>query len=212
LGAILGICISAGGFLGSSGDASQGLSLFASFIADPYKAQASVLLPRLLYPIFLIASVTIMLSTVHCMISAVSFTAYKDIILSKKTESIKIARLWTILIVIVGMVLYPYLRFHYLASLPTLLYGAYSAQLSLIVVAILSLLRRRLDKRAAIASVLSGFAGTVVSVVLAIRIPDPDAQVLSPLFAVFCAISGYMLFYGKKYSLNNAGMSNKDSD
>jgi Na+/proline symporter len=198
LGVILGIAISAGGFLANSVDPSQGLTVFSATLAHPELSHGGYLLPWVLYPLFVLASVTIMLSTVHCMISAVSFTLYKDIVRAKGRQSLAHAKVWTIVVAITGMFVYPYLRFHFSASLPTLLYGAYSAQLSLIVVAVLALLGKRLSQRAAIASVICGFIGTAISVVIAIHISDPNAAVLPPLFAVFAAVAGYVLFYKRQ--------------
>ena len=136
LGAILGICISAGRLLRCIWRPQQRHHSFSTALSSPDTLSRSVLLPWVLYPLFLIASVTIMLSTVHCMISAVSFTAFKDFAPSRREESLRRARALTIGVMIIGMLLYPYLRFHFYASLPTLLYGAYSFQLSLIVIAL----------------------------------------------------------------------------
>lgn len=197
LGVVLGICIGAGGYLGTAGnpDNSAPLSTFAAVIASGNSPLSDRFHSVFLYPLFLLASVTVMLSTVHCMISAISFTAHKDLV---GKPSIRNAKLVTALIVLLGMLVYPYLRIKLGANLQTVLYGAYSAQLSLFVVAILALLGRRLCARAAIASIVFGFAGTVVAVFLAIVNGSDSAAVLPPIFAVCAAIAGYIFFYDDK--------------
>jgi hypothetical protein len=195
LGVALGICISAGGFLSAGGDPSNGLTLLVGSLSSHSVIGTGQVISWLVYPMFIISSVTIMLSTVHCMISAISFTLYEDIVRSKGRSSLTKAKWWTAAIVLSGIVIYPILRWKYDANLPTFLYGAYSAQLSLIAVAIIALVKRRLNARAATASILFGFAGTIVSVILAVRMPGPDTAVLSPVFAVCASVVGYVLFY-----------------
>lgn len=206
LGVVFGIAINAGGFLRLSTDPSQGLTAFATAAYKLSPLTSGTILPWLLYPLLIIASITIMLSTIHCLISAISFTAYNDLKTDGDHKSLKSARLWTVALVVAGMVIYPELRWHYSASLPTLLYGAYSAQLSLILVAILALLRKRLDKGAAAASIIAGFIGTVVSVWFAINSTNPSAAVLPPIFAVIFAVVGFLIFYRRKNDIAYKGI------
>ena len=196
LGVVLGMCISAGGYLGNAGDPAQSLVLFANALATRNAmASMAVIFPMILYPLFILASVTVMLSTVHCMISAISFTAYKDLGFLFGTPSLKKAKIMTAFIVLLGMIVYPYLRIRLGANLPTILYGAYSAQLSLFVVAFLALLKKKLDAKAAVASISFGFAATLISVFFAIQTGGAAAAVLPPIFAVSAAIAGYIFFY-----------------
>jgi uncharacterized membrane protein YfcA len=99
------------------------------------------------------------------------------------------------------MVIYPELRWHFSASLPTLLYGAYSAQLSLILVSVLALLHHHMDKRAAAASIIFGFIGTIISVWIAIKNTNPSSAVLPPIFAVLFAVVGFLIFYRRSRDL-----------
>lgn len=156
----------------------------------------SSLVAAVLYPVFIVACLSVMMSTVHSLISAIAFTAHNDLFSTATSRaSLTAARWWTIGLVMAGMVFYPYLRLRLGANLPTVLYGAYSAQLSLFVIAMLGLLRRRLSKTAAFASVLFGFLGTAVSVWLALRVTDPSVSVLPPIFAVAAAFIGYVIFF-----------------
>jgi hypothetical protein len=197
LGVALGLVISAGGFLASSPDPSQGLGLLSSALANrSVTIGKSSLIAALMYPVFIVACLSVMMSTVHSLISAIAFTAHNDLLPNTKVRtSLAAARSWTIALVLAGMILYPYLRLRLGANLPTVLYGAYSVQLSLFVIALLGLLRRRLSKAAAFSSVLCGFAGTAVSVWLAVRITDPSVSVLPPIFAVAASFIGYVLFF-----------------
>ena len=196
LGVALGLVISAGGFLGSL-DPSQGLSQLSTAMANRSVTIAgSSLVAAVLYPVFIVACLSVMMSTVHSLISAIAFTAHNDLFSTATSRaSLTAARWWTIGLVMAGMVFYPYLRLRLGANLPTVLYGAYSAQLSLFVIAMLGLLRRRLSKTAAFASVLFGFLGTAVSVWLALRVTDPSVSVLPPIFAVAAAFIGYVIFF-----------------
>jgi Na+/proline symporter len=200
LGVILGLTISGGGYLKTGADASEGLISYSAALASgagfPFVSNS---LPTLLYFVFLIACLSIMLSTVHGILCAITFTAYKDLPPYNKTGT-KAARAWTIALILAGMIFYPLLRLHMGANLPTILYGAYSAQLCLIVVALVALYDKRLEKRAAFWSIMFGFAGTIISVILAINVTDPDAAVLPPIFAIFSALAGYVIMFKRTRS------------
>lgn len=203
LGVALGLTISTGGFLGNA-NPSQGLLLFSSALASrSMTSYLPGLLASLAYPVFIVACLSVMLSTVHSIISAISFTAYNDL-LPPNRPSLTAARVCTIILVLLGMAVYPYLRITLGASLPTILYGAYSAQLSLFVIAMLALLKKRLNSIAAIASILFGFVATGLSVYLALKVTDPDAAVLPPIFALLAAIIGYVIFFRVRRSTRSS--------
>jgi hypothetical protein len=191
LGVALGLIISTGGFLPAGADPYQALGSFASALAN------GAIVSPIIYLVFLIGCLAIMLSTVNSIISAISYTAFNDLPSFGKEKSISLARWWTISLVVAGMVVYPYLRLKLGANLPTILYGAYSAQLSLVVVAFVALLRNKLERRAAFWSIICGFIGTAVSVIIAIYVPGDDTSVLSGLFAFVSALVGYVLFFDR---------------
>jgi len=144
-----------------------------------------------------------MLSTVNALASTISFTAYSDLPPYRDfgsggatdPASLKHARIWTAAFVVTGLILYPLIRHVAGTSLPTFLYIAYSAQLSLFPIAFLSLLKRNLDSRAAIVSLWSGLLMTFIGGFMATKISDPSAAVLPPLFAVTGAAVAYVFAY-----------------
>ena len=119
LGVALGLAISAGGFLGSL-DASQGLTQLSSALANQsVTIGGSAFIAAALYPVFIVACLSVMMSTVHSLISAIAFTAHNDLMpgVTRQT-SLTAARWWTIGLVLAGMVLYPYLRIRLGATCP----------------------------------------------------------------------------------------------
>ncbi|MBI1746444.1 MAG: hypothetical protein HYR55_07630 [Acidobacteria bacterium] len=193
LGVVLGLIIQGGGFLKPGQDASEGLTAFASVLASQGVSTPAAWLSSWLYPIFVAACVAIMLSTVDSIISAIAFTACKDLPPYRTMTSIRSARVWTVVIMLVGLVVYPILRQTLGANLQTILYTAYSCQLSLVVVTILALYQRRLDKRAAILSVVLGLVATGLSGYFATKSSNPDIGVLPPIFAIVGAAAGYLI-------------------
>jgi Na+/pantothenate symporter len=152
-----------------------------------------------------------MLSTVDSIISAIAFTAHRDLRFIKPANqnSLAPARKWTAGIVIAGLVAYPLLRYVFGTNLPTFLYASYSMQLSLIVVVILALYNKQVEGRAAFASICGGFIMTGISLYLAIKVPDPDAAVLPPIFAVLGAIVAYALFLGRSAITDRSNQKTK---
>lgn len=196
LGVCLGLIINAAGLLGPGKDPSEGLLAFSVALfngtAIPYLGSVG----PWLYLIFIISCISIMLSTVNSIISAIAFTLYRDMLLYTKENSLKKARLWTVAIIIFGLVVYPILRYVLGADLPTFLYASYSAQLSLLLIVMLALYGNKLSGRPAFWSLASGLGATFISFILAARIPDkPEVAVLPPLFAVLGSSIGYILSY-----------------
>jgi Na+/proline symporter len=210
LGIVLGLIIHAGGFIPQGTDPSEALPSFSTALENGVAARHFAWAAGWLYPLFIIACISIMLSTVDSIISAIAFTADRDLPITPESRKNRLApaRLWTLGIVVVGLGLYPLLRFILGANLPTFLYAAYSMQLSLLVIVLLALYNKRLDGRAAVASVLCGFIATGIAFYLAIRVPDPDAAVLPPVFAVLGATVGYAMFFRRgALALNTSGKS-----
>ncbi len=193
LGAVLGIIVNAGGFSYAS-DSYSGLGSFANALFSnsiPYLGATGFAI----YLLFVVGCIAVMLSTVDAILSAISFTIHDDIL---PGGSVGRAKVVTLLLVLTGVPAYAFLQYLTQNSIATILYGAYAMQLSLAVVVILALLRRRIESRAAMASVITGFAGTIVATIIAIRIPSPETFVLGPVFAVGGAIVGYILFFDYK--------------
>jgi Na+/proline symporter len=196
LGAVLGWIISAGGYVPH--DYSDPYSVVAAFADRMSRQGLSSLLgtwQSVLYPIFVVSCVAVMLSTVTSILSAVSFTADRDL-LPDKADNIMRVRVLSAGILLLGVVVYEGLRSIFKANLATLLYGAYSAQLCLFLVIMFALYKKRLSARAAYWSIIIGLAGAFISTIVAILRPDqPELSVVAPLFAVVGSIIGYILGY-----------------
>lgn len=200
LGIVLGLIIHAGGFIPTGTDPSEALPSFSTALENGTATKHFAWATGWLYPLFIIGCISVMLSTVDSIISAIAFTADRDLPLISEAKKNRLApaRTWTVIIMVAGLGLYPLLRYGMGANLPTFLYGAYSMQLSLLVIVLLALYNKRIDGRAAFVSILGGFIATGISVWLAIRVPDPDAAVLPPVFAVLGAVIGYALFFRRR--------------
>ncbi len=190
LGAVLGWVMVAGGFLPPTTDAYAAIGAFSQSLAD-----GRVLGTSAVYGIWLAACVAVMLSTVNALLSAISFTTDRDLV-GDRTENLNKARLITLALLVVGFAGYEWLRRGLGANLSTLLYGAYSAQLSLIVVVWLVLMdSNRRDARAAFASIAFGLVATAAATFGALwNINNPTLAVIQPLFATTGSVVGYLLF------------------
>jgi len=210
LGIVLGLIIHAGGFIPAGKDPSEALPSFSTALENGTATGHFAWATGWLYPLFIIACLSIMLSTVDSIISAIAFTADRDLPLISEAKKNRLApaRTWTLIIVVAGLFIYPLLRQVAGANLPTFLYAAYSMQLSLVVIVLLALYNKRIDGRAAFASLLGGFIATGISLYLAIRVADPDAAVLPPVFAVLGAVVGYVLFFRRRALAANTTTTN----
>lgn len=212
LGVVLGLIIHAGGFLPAAKDPSEALPSFSTALQSGAASGHFSWATGWLYPLFIIACLSIMLSTVDSIISAIAFTADRDlpIIAESKKDRLRPARAWTLIIVLVGLAIYPMLRYLIGANLPTVLYAAYSMQLSLLVIVLLALYNKRIDGRAAFASLVSGFIATGIALYLAIQVATPAAAVLPPIFAVLGAVVGYVLFFRRRALAANTTATNNE--
>ncbi len=200
LGVALGFVIQSGGFLPSGADASVGLSSFAAALQAGVPVVPAGWVASWLYPLFIISCISIMLSTVDSLISAIAFTAYRDLPPYFKGNRLRPAKLWTIGITVVGLLVYPVLRYVLGAQLPTMLYTAYSAQLALLVVVAVAMLKRRLKPRAAVISIVFGIVSAFAVGGLAAHTGNPAIAVLPPIFAVAGATIGFLLGYSPESS------------
>lgn len=194
LGVALGLIIHAGGFMAPNDDPWQAVALFSHALAgtDGRNVEVVLVSTEIVYGLFVAACVAVMLSTVSSLLSAIGYTAYRDIVGGGGT-GLKHAQVTTAVVVVISFVGYEFLRGLLDASLATVLYGAYSAQLSLIIVVLFALFQRKLSKRGAIVSIVFGLTGTGISTILAAR--TPGLSILPPLIAVGAAILGYILGY-----------------
>ena len=206
LGVCLGLVINGGGFIPAGTDASEGLAKFSAALFDASAAPHLGSAALWLYPLFVMACISVMLSTVDSLISAIAFTAYRDLPPYIESDNLRPARLWTLGIMLAGLVVYPLLRLGMGVNLPTFLYASYSAQLSLIVIVVFALTGARLSKRSAIGSLVGGLLATAVTFVLAVRIPaSPEIAVLPPIFAVCGSFVGYILAYREEQPVGTDG-------
>lgn len=198
LGVVLGLIMAHGGYL-KPGEEDSCLLLFSTKLlgADPENATSATSL--LLYSLFIMACVSIMLSTVNSLVSAIGYTLYRDVLWVQDSakNTLRGPRIATALIVILGgLIFYPVLTSYFGARLQTFLYAAYAAQLSLLFVVVAALFQVRLAPRAAIGSVIGGLLGTVLCFVLVVYYPQslPSTDVLPPSFAIIGAFFGLILF------------------
>jgi Na+/proline symporter len=196
LGAVLGWTINAGGYVPAN--YSDPYSIVAAFADALFKGGKLALFgidQSNLYPVFVVSCVAVMLSTVTSILSAVSLTADRDL-LPDSLDNIKRVRILSAILLLLGFVVYEGLRAIFKANLPTLIYGAYSAQLSLFVCVMFALYRRRLSARAAVWSIVTGLLFALGATALAIaRSEQPELAVLPPLFAVLGSTIGYVVGY-----------------
>jgi Na+/proline symporter len=196
LGAVFGWTISAGGYVPK--DYSDPYSVVAAFADRMFGGGLSSLLggwQSILYPVFVVSCVAVMLSTVTSILSAVSFTADRDLF-PDNADDVSRVRALSAGFLLVGFLIYEGLRSIFQANLATLLYGAYSAQLCLFLVTMLALYKRRLSARAALWSIVAGLLSATVATVIAVMKPDrPELAVVPPLFAVMGSFIGYILGY-----------------
>jgi Na+/proline symporter len=196
LGAVLGWTISAGGYVPANFP--DPYSVVAAFAGQLYSGKLSPLFggwQSLFYPVFVVSCVAVMLSTVTSILSAVSLTADRDL-RSDNADNVVQVRWISFGLLVAGLVMYEGLRGMFKANLPTLLYGAYSAQLSLFVVTMLALYQRRLSARAALVSIVTGLLCALISAAVAVARPDQtDLAVLPPLFAVLGSFAAYLISY-----------------
>ena len=196
LGAVLGWIINAGGYVPQN--YSDPYSVVAAFADRIFGGGLSSLWgtwQNVLYPVFVVSCVAVMLSTVTSILSAVSFTADRDL-LPDNADNVMRVRVLSAGILLLGIVVYEGLRSIFKANLATLLYGAYSAQLCLFLVIMLALYKKRLSARAAFWSIIIGLASAFISTGVAILKPEqPELSVVAPLFAVLGSLIGYILGY-----------------
>ncbi len=198
LGVALGLIINAGGFIPPNTNGSGALALFSNSLVDGTAVQHFPWAASWLYLLFVVACVSIMLSTVDSLLSAVAYTAYQDLSPSGHMKKLGYAKLITVLLAFIGLITYTVLRASFESSLGSLLYAAYSAQLSLFVIAVLALFGKNLDKRAAFCSLVGGLLLTVIAGVFTLRSANPDVSVLPPIFAVLGSVAGYGIGFSRK--------------
>jgi len=209
LGVVLGWTIRAARVLLPGDDASEGLKRFSTALAEGRLSLGSSTLGSVGYFFFVASCVAVMLSTISSLLVAISYTAERDFLPlltkgSSNSSSLKSSRLLSVAIVVVGFAVYEFMRRQVGANLQTLLYGAYAAQLALVVIVLFMLFGRRKSRRAAIVSLLFGFSATVLSTFLAIKTGSDDFAVLPPLCAVFGALAGYLFAYRQSDEMVNA--------
>jgi len=213
LGACIGIAISGAGFLPAGADPGTGIGAFATHLANgdsPLWPKSTALV---FYGAFLIGCISVMLSTVNGIVSAVTFTVEHDVFGhwqdsdrgSDAPTGLGRSRATAITVVAAIAVLYELLILTMGSHLSAFLYSVYAAQIALVPCVFLALWGRRLCSKAAIASVSFGLVGAAGSFILAVRVTDvalaADVAVLPPIFSLFAAVAGYLMFYRPGHNL-----------
>jgi Na+/proline symporter len=200
-GAIFGMTLKYSGFLGANEDPSVAVGNFVTALAT-HKASIAFLgsYSWLLYPVLVAAVVAIMLSTVHALICAVSFTSMNDL-QPFRAKTLNKARAFTFLIVLMGGVLYYILRFVSDAGIATALYAFYASQLSLFPTVAASFYLKHVNKYAALASILSGIVTAFICAYWLVE-KYPDLSFAPPLFALIASGLVYLIIslFGSKQS------------
>jgi hypothetical protein len=194
LGGVLGWSIHSSGILSAGADPSEAISSLASYLSTISLVGVNLPIGSVVYATFLAGAVAVMLSTVNSIMSAIAYTVERDVLGGARAKLGRL-RLITAGSLLGGFVVFQSLRRVAGASLAILLYGAYSAQLSLIVVVLVALYGIRISAHGAVGSVAAGLAFSSVYVLFAIQIQDPQAFVLPPLFAIGGSVLGYAFFY-----------------
>jgi Na+/proline symporter len=200
-GAIFGMTLKYSGFLNAKDDPSVAVGNFVTALATQKTTVAFLgSYSWLLYPVLVAAVIAIMLSTVHALICAVSFTAMNDL-QPFRAKTLNKARILTFLIVLMGGVLYYILRFVSDAGIATALYAFYASQLSLFPTVAASFYSKHINKYAALASILSGI---VTAFIFAYWVVEkyPDLSLAPPLFALIASGIVYLTVsvFGRKHS------------
>lgn len=207
LGAVLGWSIHSSGILSVDGNAFSAISILASHLFVGSVDPVHLSIGSVVYAVFLAGAVAVMLSTINSIMSAIAYTVERDL-LGANRATLGRLRIITTGSLLVGFVVFEALRLAAGANLGVLLYGAYAAQLALIVVVSVALFGVRISARGAVGSVALGLAFAIVYVLFAIRVGDPRAFVLPPLFAIAGSVLGYALFY----RLSDSSASSREDD
>jgi Na+/proline symporter len=182
------------GFLGANEDPSVAVGYFVTALAT-HKASIAFLgsYSWLLYPVLVAAVVAIMLSTVHALICAVSFTSMNDL-QPFRVKTLNRARVFTFLIVLMGGILYYILRFISDAGIATALYAFYASQLSLFPTVVASFYSKHVNKYAALTSILSGIVTAFICAYWLVE-KYPDLSFAPPLFALTVSGGVYLIVF-----------------
>lgn len=164
------------------------------------------LMTYFVYPAFAAACVAVMLTTVNALVSTISFTLFADIFadgdlsgigtIHEEKRRLRRAQVLTAVSVVLGALAYPTAKAALGNSLPTVLYTAYAAQLSLFVVAVIALWQVNCRRVAALVSLTSGLGMSVACGILSGLNPtNLSLGVMPPLFGVIGAFVGYVITY-----------------
>lgn len=206
-GVVFGIALKYSGIFTIKDDPSIAIQKFTEFLlasdADSYIG--------LIYPIFIVAMIAIMLSTVDELLSAITFTAYEDVVIGdgkivsdeRAKKALNIARATTLTICILGSIMYYSFRFILKIDIMTILYTFYSSQLALFPAVIGSLYRKNAVAKAAIISILSGILAAFVSAYYS-KFGGLDLSLFSPLACLGFSSVSYILI--TKYEVAKGGV------
>ncbi len=210
LGTIFGMSLRYSGVFNNVDQASSNISIFVSGLAlGQLQSSLFGLASFVFLPLFFIAVIAIMLSTIDSYLSAITFTAMYDLppyrdklhqrldeistqTIALSSKFLNAARLYTVAITVIAVSLYFYLSILTEGYIVTYLYVFYSAQLSLLPSVVHALIGKRLNKYAALTSLIFGFT---VSVCTGVKVSTMEAEysVLTPLLCLSSAFASYYL-------------------
>ena len=201
-GVVFGMTLKYSGLFAVQDDAASGISKFTEALTN-FQIQGMGIGNNVsfLFPIFIVAMIAIMLSTIDELLSAITFTAFDDVIERREgsiengalgRRALNKARLTTLGICVVGAFVYYGFRYIYKVEIATVLYTFYSSQLALFPSVFGSLYGKKRMGVAAIWSIILGIvAAFVTSFIGATK--SIDLSLVSPLSCLFVATITYWL-------------------
>jgi hypothetical protein len=196
LGVVFGMALKYSGLVNFNEDSTLAISKFSEALVQMgFGGKGSFVC--YLYPVFIVAMIAVMLSTVDELLSAITFTAYDDVIERKQCQmgqnnarSLNKARFVTAGICIMGAAIYYGFRFILKVEIATILYTFYSSQLALFPIVIASLMNRTRGGRAAIMSLVLGILAafiTAYSSAIGWTVKGLDLSLMPPLVCLLVA-------------------------
>jgi Na+/proline symporter len=192
-GVVFGMSLRYSGFLKTEDDPAVAISNFASALTSGQNSVAFLgSFSWLLYPVFVAAVIAIMLSTVTALISAITFTAFRDFPPFAVQPTLTKARLYALGVCVVGAFVYFSLRHAFGVGIQSALYTFYSSQIALFPTVLGSFYEKRINGPVALASIVAGIITTFVSATLLAKYA-PDLALVPPLFTLIVSSIVYVL-------------------
>ncbi len=207
-GVVFGMALKYSGLFTTQDDASSGIPKFTEALVN-FQIQGLGIgkAVSFLFPIFIVSMIAVMLSTIDELLSAITFTAFDDVIERKEgvieegsagKRSLTKARLTTLGICAIGAFVYYGFRYLIKIEIGTILYTFYASQLALFPTVVASLYGKKRIGTAAIWSIILGVISAFATAYF-ITIESLDLSLISPLVCLVVACLTYwLLSLGKK--------------